>query len=601
MKNNNINNLFNMINMNLKTFVKFELLYKLILSVIFIPVSVSSFNMVLNITGIDSLSNNILQLITNPTIIIFFIIMLALVILITLFEISTIIVIQDIFYHNKKITLKEALTISIFKFENIFKNGNIQNIFYFILLSPFINISVITSFLLVIGISTSVIKFITINKNILIIALLLYFLLIALLSDRLFTMHYTIIEDLDAESSKKKSNKLIKNKEIKDYLKILASQFILTATSIGFITIGSYILPFITTSLNNIKFLANISDIIPMFIIVLFFIVLQAMSNGLSFTMISYLFYTHKKAKKERIYKLNYKTEYSTIILKRLIKCTAGTLVVVLGLLLYANQNSVVVKRKPIAYSAVKNNIEVTAHRGASIVYPENTIAAFKGAVAQNADWIEIDIRQTSDNYLVVTHNPNLVATTGVDREVNQLTLEEIKSLDAGFTFNPRFLGEKIPTFEEAIEFAKENNIRLNIEVKVTGLESNLEQQIVDTIEKYDFEDNCIVSSFVTDILKKVKGLNGNIKTAAIATENINEDYTLPYIDAYSVDALYINREVVASVHGNNKKIYAWTINDEEKINEMINLGVDNIVTDDVSLAKLLIADREMNAIMNIK
>ena len=133
--------------------------------------------------------------------------------------------------------------------------------------------------------------------------------------------------------------------------------------------------------------------------------------------------------------------------------------------------------------------MEVTAHRGASRFFPENTMAAFQGALEAGADWIELDVHESKDGQIFVMHDKSFKRTTGVNALAWTLTYDEIAELDAGSFFSKNFEGERIPLLSEAIEFAIENDIRLNIEIKPSSGEPDLEERLVDLILDYAVVD----------------------------------------------------------------------------------------------------------------
>ncbi|GKT32798.1 glycerophosphodiester phosphodiesterase, partial [Aduncisulcus paluster] len=108
-------------------------------------------------------------------------------------------------------------------------------------------------------------------------------------------------------------------------------------------------------------------------------------------------------------------------------------------------------------------------------------------AYKNGADYAEIDVQQTRDGHLVLLHDSSFKRTTGVNETVWDMTLEEIRTLDAGSHFDERFAGEPVPTLEEAIEAAK-GKIKLNIEIKVNGHETDIERQVVEEIYKMNFQ-----------------------------------------------------------------------------------------------------------------
>jgi len=105
------------------------------------------------------------------------------------------------------------------------------------------------------------------------------------------------------------------------------------------------------------------------------------------------------------------------------------------------------------------NAIVRVAHRGASAQYPENTLLAFRGAIAQGVDALEIDVHCTADAHLIVIHDSTLERTTNGHGNVHDHSLQELRQLDAG-------RGEKIPLLEEVIQLARESRIRLCVEIK---------------------------------------------------------------------------------------------------------------------------------------
>ena len=233
--------------------------------------------------------------------------------------------------------------------------------------------------------------------------------------------------------------------------------------------------------------------------------------------------------------------------------------------------------------------MEVTAHRGASVKYPENTMAAFKGAKELSADWIELDVQQTKDRELIILHDTNLKRTTGLNKNTWDATLEEVRSLDAGSFFSEEFKGEVIPTLEEVLIFAKNNNIKLNIELKPTGHEVDFEKSVVDLIKKYNLEDSSVITSQVYEVLENIKNYAKDVKTVYVMSLAYGDILELDYADNFSIEASSINKPLVKKIHNAGKEVYAWTVNTNESINEMINLNVDNIITDNITLAKNLV------------
>lgn len=229
------------------------------------------------------------------------------------------------------------------------------------------------------------------------------------------------------------------------------------------------------------------------------------------------------------------------------------------------------------------HGVQVSGHRGNSTEAPENSRSALEKAIELGADYAEIDIAETKDGVLVVSHDNNLKRTTGQNIYIWQSNYDDIKDLDSGSFFSPEFAGERLMTLDEAIEVC-DGRIRMNIELKPTPYDSGFAQKAVDTIRQHQFADQCYLASLNYGILEEVKGLAPEIKTLYITPiaygdiENLN-------VDALSIEETFITKGLVERAHRKNKDVHAWTVNEEGSMQRMIDCGVDNIITDDVPTA----------------
>src|ERR1043166_4360144 len=147
----------------------------------------------------------------------------------------------------------------------------------------------------------------------------------------------------------------------------------------------------------------------------------------------------------------------------------------------------------------------IFAHRGASAQAPENTLAAFELAIAQNADAIELDVHVSSDGHVVVIHDATVDRTTGSHGRVKDLTLAQLRSLNAGSFFSEKFRGEKIPTLEEVFETVGKRTF-INVELKNY---STSHDQLVETVcmlvKKFNIQKHVMFSSFFASNLSKAR------------------------------------------------------------------------------------------------
>lgn len=221
---------------------------------------------------------------------------------------------------------------------------------------------------------------------------------------------------------------------------------------------------------------------------------------------------------------------------------------------------------------------QITAHRGASSAAPENTMFAFQAAAESGADYIELDVQLTSDGQLVVFHDEKLDRVTDGKGKLSDFTYEELQRLSAGIKFGGEFADAKIPLLSEVFE-ELDGDILYNVEIKDYGNTDETVLKTVETIEEYGLENSCYITSFSYNVLKKVKAVSPDIKTGLIANSAASSINKLKYIDALSMNHLFVNSSVVNNAHQNGKRIFVWTVDNTNDIRRMSSLGVDNIIT----------------------
>jgi glycerophosphoryl diester phosphodiesterase len=209
-------------------------------------------------------------------------------------------------------------------------------------------------------------------------------------------------------------------------------------------------------------------------------------------------------------------------------------------------------------------------HRGARAYAPENTIASFRKALEIGADAVELDVRKTKDNQLVVIHDADVKRTTDGEGLVSELTLKEIKGFNAEG-------GEKIPTFEEALDFL-DKKVKVFVELKEDGLE----KQMLDVICDMGLEKNVVLVSFLEDALRKVRELNAEVETGLIYAKHKNPLKAALELKANYLVALYrfMHTANVEKAHENGLKVVVWTINTLEEAEQYAAKGVDGITSD---------------------
>ena len=209
-------------------------------------------------------------------------------------------------------------------------------------------------------------------------------------------------------------------------------------------------------------------------------------------------------------------------------------------------------------------------HRGAKAYEPENTLRSFKKAIEIGVDAVELDVRKTKDNQLVVIHDADVKRTTNGRGLVNELTLEEIK----GFSTEK---GEKIPTLKEALDFL-DKKVKIVVELK----EADLENQVLSLVRESRLEENVIIISFMEEALRRVRELNKEVETGLIYVKHKNPVKAAIDLKARYLLPLYRFTHIanVQKAHEKGLKVIVWTVNNSQEVAEYAKKGVDGIASD---------------------
>lgn len=234
----------------------------------------------------------------------------------------------------------------------------------------------------------------------------------------------------------------------------------------------------------------------------------------------------------------------------------------------------------------------ITAHRGGSYVAPENTMAAMEAAIEQMADRAEIDVQETADGVVVLFHDGTLKRQAGISKRISDLTLEELEEIEVGSWFSPEFAGERIPTLEQVMEYAK-GKIDLNIEIKNMGNDSYLPDKVLGLIQEYEMQDQCIITSTNRNYLKKLKTMDPDIKTGCVISAAYGDYYSDEFVDVISIRSSFVTGKMVDAAHEAGKAVHAWTVNTRAEMERLNGLGVDDIITDHPVMAREVLYEKE--------
>lgn len=230
------------------------------------------------------------------------------------------------------------------------------------------------------------------------------------------------------------------------------------------------------------------------------------------------------------------------------------------------------------------------AHRGASGNYPENTMLAFEKAVEIGCDGIETDIQLTKDNIPVICHDELVDRTTNGEGLLREYNYKELMKLDAGIKKSMNFSGLKIPTLEELLDFVRDKNLYINLELKNSIIEyEGIEEMVINKIYEYKIENNVILSSFNHNSMVKCKSIDSYIKTGLLYEGCIYNP--VKYAFSTKADALHpdfhsLKSKIIKEIMGGGCEINTYTVNDKKYMKWLIEMGVDGIITNYPELLK---------------
>jgi glycerophosphoryl diester phosphodiesterase len=238
------------------------------------------------------------------------------------------------------------------------------------------------------------------------------------------------------------------------------------------------------------------------------------------------------------------------------------------------------------ATTSPEGSVEVIAHRGASADFPENTMAAFRGALEARADWIELDVMGSADGQAVVFHDETLDRTTDGEGPLAERTWAELAELDAGAWKAPDFVGERIPSLDELLEWSV-GRIPLNVELKVEGGGEPalvLTRTTVDLVRDHGALETTIFSSFDPVAVAEAARLCPECQVALLWDGRGGAD-PLEQVEATRARALHLaqrglSADLVEGARARGLPLRVYTINTEADLRAVLDMGVDGVFTD---------------------
>lgn len=247
-----------------------------------------------------------------------------------------------------------------------------------------------------------------------------------------------------------------------------------------------------------------------------------------------------------------------------------------------------------------RRRILVHGHRGARARRPENTLPAFRYAIEQGVDAVELDVAVTRDNVAVVSHDPlvNAAICSGPKAGVaiHNLSLEELRQYDCGAKQNPAFStqvpvpGSRVPTLDEVFALGRGNSVLFNVETKIFADHPELTPDpeaftrlILDTIRKHQIEQRVILQSFDPRTLRAMRKLDPSIPRSALFEVERNWADVAREFEAtiFSPEHHLVTTQRVSEAHEAGLKVVPWTVNKPDDWARLVDSDVDAIISDD--------------------
>ena len=581
---------------NARTIFEFEIMIKLMTIVFAIPLFSGMERLIMTLTGYQYLSaENLGAFFRHPLFIACFVLFIFLLSLLGLADIAAVTFnLHNSMYDKKTDVFHTALFVARQIQSVLASPGHWGLLLIVLLMIPFLCLGLIPAFVSNLIVKDIILKKLSRRTDLLIAAGLILGILICFFLQAMFACTISLLEKKDYKAALPLSRGLGRKRHLRDLMIYLGTQLLCYLSYALLLGIAMLLAVLFERVLSPMRLVNPISTSLLLTISNVTFCLSASATIPASCICITSLYYVHKAERSEPIPGIDavdcvtfspFLHRYSN--LKAIItQCVVAFCIIICSIYIYLTYKG---RLNPnIEYV---HQTEITAHRGASRYFPENTMAAVKGAMDQGADWIELDIHQSKDGVLFVMHDDSLFRTCGVHGKCWDFTWNELSRMDAAKFFKARPVREPIPLLSEVIDFAILNDLRLNIELKPSRYEPEMEKKLVEMLEEKDFIHKCVVTSQKYESIYKIKTYNPDITTVYVMGYAYGHVEKLVAADHFSINMSSVSRSLVSRIHNAGKQVFVWTVNSRTYIEDMIEKNVDNIITNDVLLAKKIVGE----------
>ncbi len=559
-----------------RRFIKYQLGVSLLIALFIVPGMRRLLSICMSYSGYDVIVNeSIPKFICSAPGILYSLIMVLLIASILLINLGGLILMSHSIINKKnESSFLNVFITSISRMKNFFCVGGIVILLYGVFIISSWNIFLASSIRKTLTIPNFILSHIESSTSLIFVFYGLIIISVIFLIKWSFSLHYIMLKNYSAKEALKQSNKLVLSnfiKIIKKTIKIIVIDVILTFIIVATcLVLGIVILKIGLFFSIDEKLILGLLSVIGSGLIIIEYLVI----GPFHVLCTTKLFLEVEQIDKDY---LKPKTKESIVLRKlynsKVIRVTTCVIVLLFSISAGYAFDSI---------ELLREETQITAHRGSSLNAPENTMSAIEMSIKEGADFVEIDVQRTRDNIVILFHDYNMKRVMNLNGKVEEFNLQTLKSFDIGSWYSDRFSDERISTLEEVIKETK-GKIHLNIEIKSKEFDQVLIEETVKLIEKYNLIESCVVTSLKQESLFEVERLNERIKTGYVVVAAYGDLETIN-VDFYSVEASRVNENFVKKAHENNREVHVWTVNNVEEMHDMIALNVDNIITDNVDI-----------------
>ena len=236
-----------------------------------------------------------------------------------------------------------------------------------------------------------------------------------------------------------------------------------------------------------------------------------------------------------------------------------------------------------------RQRVTIVAHCAGAAYAPENSLAALRLAMEQGADAAEIDVQLSADGTVFVAHDRDLLRVAGVPMVISKSHDVALRDVDIGVLSGNNWRGEHLATLKQFIETAGDR-IRLSIELKYYGPEPRLVKAVIDVIHDENAGGRCEIISLDDNALAQARLIDSTIRLGYLVFASLG-DITRMNVDFLSVNKSLLKQSLRVRAQRHAMKLAVWTVNNRDEMLQMMAAGADELVTDDVVLARGAVSD----------